>query len=246
MKYRRALIIIIAALLLASPASGADFLLSSRIQSQYIAGNGAVFHDKPVLQSDLLISWKSGIYADLWHSSSLEFDNWNKGSDDELDYIVGWSKSFGSLTVDTGALYMNFVDLNESRGDGIFPYLEISRTPQPKKSISPYLKVQPAFPVKGGLPKKGCYFAAGLNMTQQQKKSGPETRQKISVIYDTGAFGYEENTIGEYKFEMSYSFGKRTKIHLPSVSAYIPLSKPSDLDGRKTSVSVGTGLSVSF
>ncbi|GEM_PF-4549160 len=233
-------------LLLKLPASGADFLINSRLQSQYIAGNGAVFHDKPVIQSDLLVSFQNGAYADIWHSSSLKFDNPNLGPDDEIDLMLGWTKSFRLVTLDVGALYMNFADLKTSRGDGILPYLEISKTPQGKKSISPYVRFQPAFPVSGEYPQKGYYAAAGLYVSQQTKKSGPEMKHKLSVIYDSGTFGYEKNTIGEYRFELAYQIGKLMKLILPSVSAYIPLSHPSEYDGRKTSVSVGTGLNVSF
>lgn len=236
----------LAILIVQIPALGADFNLSTKLQSQYLAGNGAIFHDRPVIQSDLLVSFSSGIYADIWHSSSLEFDNWNRGSDDEIDYMVGWAHAFPKFNVDAGVLYMNFVDLNYDTGDVVLPYLELSKTPKRKQSWSPYVRFQPGFPIKGSLPKKGYYLAGGLSSIQQQRKSGPEIRQKLSAIYDSGTFGWEENTIGEYKFELSYKFGKRTRIIFPSATVYIPLSKPSELDGRKTCVSVGTGLSVVF
>lgn len=245
MQYIKALAIL-AVLTCEIPALGAEFNISTKLQSQYLAGNGAIFHDRPVIQSDLMVSFKNGIYADIWHSSSLEFDNWNRGSDDEIDYMVGWTHVFPKFNVDTGVLYMNFVDLNYDKGDGILPYLELNRTPKRKQSWSPYVKFQPAFPVKGRLPQKGYYLAGGLSSVQQQRKSGPEIRQKLSVIYDSGTFGWEENTIGEYKFELSYKFGKRTRVVFPSATAYIPLSKPSGSDGRKTCVSVGTGLTVAF
>lgn len=232
-------------LLLGIPASGAEFLFSTKIQSQYIAGNGAVFHDKPVLQSDIFIVLQNGIYADIWHSTSLKFDNPNLGSDDEIDYSLGYSRAFGKMSIDVGALYMNFIDLEQSKGDAVLPYLELSRISQKKFSILPYVRFQPAFPVSGDSPKQGYYFGAGFNIINR-RRAGSEIRHKISVIHDSGAFGYERNTLAEYKFELTQQMGKRMKLVLPSVSAYVPLSHPSEYDGRKTSVSVGTGLSISF
>lgn len=55
------------------------------------------------VQGSLTVSHASGVYATVWGSSIDDYVA--GGSDQEIDLIVGYKKSFGSTTLDLGVLY---------------------------------------------------------------------------------------------------------------------------------------------
>ncbi|HTU09824.1 MAG TPA: TorF family putative porin [Allosphingosinicella sp.] len=55
------------------------------------------------VQGTLSLGHSSGVYATIWGSSIDDYVA--GGSDQEIDFVVGWRKTWGSTTVDVGLLY---------------------------------------------------------------------------------------------------------------------------------------------
>jgi uncharacterized protein (TIGR02001 family) len=55
------------------------------------------------VQAGVTVSHESGLYAGVWGSSVDEYIA--AGSDQEIDLIVGYKKTFGATTLDVGGLY---------------------------------------------------------------------------------------------------------------------------------------------
>jgi uncharacterized protein (TIGR02001 family) len=82
------------------------------------------------LQGSITLTHKSGLYASVWGSSVDDYVA--AGSDQELDLIVGFKKTFGSTTLDVGVLYYAYPG-NEKFIPGydanfVEPYASVSHT----------------------------------------------------------------------------------------------------------------------
>ncbi|MBP6031700.1 MAG: TorF family putative porin [Sphingobium sp.] len=80
------------------------------------------------VQGSLTLSHASGFYASVWGSTIDEYVA--AGSDQEIDLIAGYKKSFGAVTVDVGALYYYYPGAEAFfpgyDSDFIEPYASIS------------------------------------------------------------------------------------------------------------------------
>jgi uncharacterized protein (TIGR02001 family) len=81
------------------------------------------------VQGTLSVSHTSGLYATVWGSS---IDEYVAGaSDQEIDLIVGYKKTFGSTTVDGGVLYYFYPGSGDIipgyNSDFFEPYLSVSQ-----------------------------------------------------------------------------------------------------------------------
>jgi uncharacterized protein (TIGR02001 family) len=81
------------------------------------------------VQGTVTVAHKSGFYATFWGSSIDDYVA--AGSDQELDFIVGYKKTFGSTTVDGGLLYYVYPgsrDIVAGYDSDFFePYIAISQ-----------------------------------------------------------------------------------------------------------------------
>ena len=87
------------------------------------------------VQGSLTVSHASGFYATVWGSSVDDYVTASGQSNQEIDLIVGFKKTFGSATFDIGALYYVYPKTrlagDKSSSDFIEPYLAISGTAGP-------------------------------------------------------------------------------------------------------------------
>jgi uncharacterized protein (TIGR02001 family) len=91
---------------------------------------------KFAVQGSLTVSHESGVYASVWGSSIDDYVA--NFSDQEIDLIAGFKKTFGGTTIDVGAIYYFYPGsqqgflVSESSGnynsDFIEPYLAVSHT----------------------------------------------------------------------------------------------------------------------
>ena len=65
--------------------------LRSVTANKFMFSNGGVGYGKSVIQTDLNVSFKSGIYFDLWNSLPFKKNKEELGT--ELDYNMGWTGS---------------------------------------------------------------------------------------------------------------------------------------------------------
>lgn len=78
------------------------------------------------LQGSLTVTHESGLYASVWGSSIDDYVS--AGSDQELDLIAGYAKTFGGTKVDVGVLYYYYPGSNGANTDFFEPYLALSHT----------------------------------------------------------------------------------------------------------------------
>ncbi len=82
------------------------------------------------VQGSFTISHESGVYATVWGSSIDDYIA--AGSDQEIDLILGYKKTFGGTTVDVGALYYYYPGSSKFianyNSDFLEPYFALSHT----------------------------------------------------------------------------------------------------------------------
>jgi len=78
------------------------------------------------IQGTLTISHKSGFYVSTWGSSIDDYVA--NGSDQEIDLIAGYKKTFNGITVDGGVLYYYYPGSHGINSDFVEPYLSVSST----------------------------------------------------------------------------------------------------------------------
>jgi uncharacterized protein (TIGR02001 family) len=87
------------------------------------------------VQGSLTVSHESGLYATVWGSSVDDYVTASLQSNQEIDLIVGFKKTFGSATIDIGALYYLYpkskLPGDISSSNFIEPYIAVSGTAGP-------------------------------------------------------------------------------------------------------------------
>lgn len=78
------------------------------------------------VQGGFSVSHKSGFYASVWGSSIDDYVA--NGSDQEIDLIGGFKKTFSGTTVDVGVLYYYYPGSHGANTDFIEPYASVSHT----------------------------------------------------------------------------------------------------------------------
>ena len=98
------------------------------------------------VQGSMTLTHSSGLYASVWGSSIDEYVA--AASDQEIDLIVGYKKSFGATTVDVGVLYYFYPGSQDVipgyNSDFFEPYVAVSQAFGPvtaKVSLSRKAKV---------------------------------------------------------------------------------------------------------
>ena len=132
----------------AAPANGQGLTVTSKSKPIYLAGNGAIFYDGPVQQTDAWYQWNNGVYADIWTSASFN-QKWNFGK--ELDLTVGRVGKLGTFSYSANINYY-VVIVTDVAGVNA----ELSRGfSRGAVSIEPYVRGEWYFPVRHGGPRRG-------------------------------------------------------------------------------------------
>lgn len=118
------------------------------------------------VQGTFTVSHKSGFYATVWGSSIDDYVA--AGSDQEIDLVAGFKKSFGGTTVDVGVLYYYYPGAEKIvpgySSDFFEPYLGISHTlgPVTGKVSAAYAPKQSALSIGAG-KEDSLYLALDLS-----------------------------------------------------------------------------------
>ncbi|QIK78328.1 hypothetical protein G7077_04845 [Sphingomonas piscis] len=85
---------------------------------------------RAAVQGSLTVGHESGFYATIWGSSIDEYVA--AASDQEIDFIVGYKKTFGSTTVDGGVLYYYYPGAEQIfpgyDSDFFEPYISVAQS----------------------------------------------------------------------------------------------------------------------
>ncbi|HPW34809.1 MAG TPA: hypothetical protein PK367_03595 [Candidatus Paceibacterota bacterium] len=245
MKKITVLVIAISAFVLPVFSSAQSFTLNTKVFSRYLGQNGGIFHDSPVIQTDLWAEWNSGVYADIWWSIPADMSNFHDGFANEIDYNLGWAGSAGDFNLDFGLLYIDVSPLVNVYNDFYSPYGEIGKSFDiAGEKIAPYLRIEyydNADPNKTDDMKGGTWIYLGAR--HQLKISQSTTiSTNARLLHDSGAFGQKTGWLGQAFLTV------RNKIS-PKITLLsdFKFSAPFDSnDPRNPETIVGIGISYSF
>lgn len=219
--------------------------LSTKIWSKYLFINGAIFYDEPVAQTDLLVGLPKGFYFDLWWSVGLDDTNLSSNFGDEVDYTLGWAGNIGNFDVNLGVSYFDLFKLLDTGGDGdvLQPYIELGRTLKlgEKHELTPSLAFQWHQPFKSSMS-SGGYLIGGVR-DQFQLNPRVSINSEVGLVYDTGAYNYDNGLVGFASLEASWQLTEKFAMQLPSIMVTEPISTS---DERTTQVAFGLGFSINF
>ncbi len=122
---------------------------------------------RAAVQGSITVTHKSGVYASVWGSSIDDYVTASLQSNQEIDLILGFKKTFGGTTVDVGALYYVYPksklagDLTSS--NFIEPYLAVSQAigPVTAKATVNWAPKQKALALDQIGPKQDSLYIAG-------------------------------------------------------------------------------------
>jgi hypothetical protein len=248
------LLLVVVGLLVGFNAANAGDMsatISTKAWSKYINNNASVSSEKSCWQTNLFVELPAiatlkGFYVDIWHSTGLDdFPRLSSNWADEGVYMVGCGGVTRGLGFDMGILYDDALELFHSNGDVFSPYGEISKSFQIFKNsaLSPFVRLEFYFPVRGSEPKKGIYSYAGLKHSWQLSPR-LSISQKGAFMHDNGAFGRESSLVGQYDGEVSYKILKFLSIEPLAAKVRIPITSVSD--GRKTETAFAAGITLHF
>jgi uncharacterized protein (TIGR02001 family) len=117
---------------------------------------------KFAVQGTLGVSHASGFYATVWGSSIDDYVA--HGSDQEIDLIGGWRKTYDGTTVDVGVLYYYYPGSAGANTDFVEPYVSLAHTlgPGQAKLTVNYAPKQRALSIGAG-KEDNLYIAGDLS-----------------------------------------------------------------------------------
>lgn len=113
---------------LAQDAPASEFTVTggATVVSDYRFRGISQTYKRFALQGSLTVSHASGFYVSTWGSSIDDYVA--AGSDQELDLIAGYTKTFGAATVDAGVLYYYYPGSGGANTDFFEPYASVKTT----------------------------------------------------------------------------------------------------------------------
>lgn len=170
------------------------------------------------LQGGLTVTHESGFYVSTWGSSIDDYVA--AGSDQELDLIAGYSRTFGAATVDVGVLYYYYPGSGGANTDFVEPYASIKGTfgPATAKLSAAYAPKSRALSVDGGLTREDNLYVAG-----DLAASVPNTPLGVSAHLGH-SFGPSYLTIGDEYTDWSVG-ATYTWSHLTFGVSYVDTDK---------------------
>lgn len=133
-----------------APASPITLTGNATVVSDYRFRGISQSYKRFAMQGGFTATHSSGLYASVWGSSIDDYIA--AGSDTELDLILGYSHTFGAVTVDGGALYYYYPNSGGANTDFLEPYLSVKGTfgPASLKVGAAYAPKQKALTIGNG------------------------------------------------------------------------------------------------
>ena len=231
-----------------SSSSGLSFELSVFYWNKYLDNTGGIVNlDRPVVQTDLILSFDSGLYLELWNSTGLNGGGLSSDYGDELDLFVGWTEEVELLGVnlDLGVAYFDILPVGTlTDTDVIQPFIAVSKNfdVAEGQTLSPFIRTE--FIFGGANTNQGeTYFHFGLEHAVEFTDA-LSLGHKIEVQYDPGIYDFDAGWIGEYAIQFDWNVSKTITLTPISVRISTPLSDVND--ERGTEFVWGFGGTISF
>jgi uncharacterized protein (TIGR02001 family) len=164
------------------------------------------------VQGTFTVAHESGFYATVWGSSIDDYVY--NGSDQEIDFIGGYRKTFGGTTLDAGVLYYYYPGSGGIASDFFEPYVSVAHAfgPVTAKVTANYAPKQAALSIGSG-KEDNLYLAGDLSAAI------PNT--PVSLTAHVGrSFGPSYLTIGDEYTDWSLG-ASATFDHLSVGIAYV-------------------------
>jgi uncharacterized protein (TIGR02001 family) len=166
-KHLKALAALAPFLLLCTPAEAADLgngvtvSGGATLVSDYRFRGISQTDKRFAVQGTFTLAHESGLYATVWGSSIDDYVA--AGSDQEIDFIAGYRRTFGGTTVDAGVLYYYYPGSGGANTDFVEPYVSIAHTfgPVTAKATANYAPSQRALTIGAG-NEDNLYLAGDL------------------------------------------------------------------------------------
>jgi hypothetical protein len=212
---------------------------------KYIGLDGGNFFDAPVQQSTATVSLPCGFSVGVFYSEPLGDRNIRPNFGRELDPYVGWNRTFKQYTFDSSFTYLFVSPIRQVlRGDVIQLSERIARKVSlgDRNSISPYVWLRQATPVRGPTPIGGNFVHGGttFSRTVNKRVSASVTTE---IVRDSGAFGYRKGYIGRLVGGINWKGSRGFSFQIPQITFTDPISHTGD--GRHREFCVGAGFSFS-
>jgi uncharacterized protein (TIGR02001 family) len=160
----------LAAVAVATPAFAADEETSAitingtaTVVSDYRFRGISQTDKTPALQGSITVSHESGFYASVWGSSVRGYVIANGSTNQELDLILGFKKTFGGTTFDAGLLYYAYPKTGRGNTNFAEPYVAVSQVigPVTAKATVAYAPKQKALALDQIGPSNDNVYLAG-------------------------------------------------------------------------------------
>lgn len=200
---------------------------SSKFRPKYVGGDGALFYNEPVVQSNLFVGFSNGVYVDVWGSKSLASGQ-NYGN--EVDPAIGYAKN----GLDMGLAYWNLMPVGTlSSEDMLSPYVGFSKVWQ--YGLAPFVKAEGLINLDGSGSKLRLH--GGVNHSWQMAKNF-SLSQKLSVVHTTGS-----NAVWTARYDISlvWSVTKNFSVDIFN-SSFVPLNDA----GHETQIVPAIGVTWQF
>ena len=205
-----------------------SFTFRSVVASKYLAfSSGGMLYDKPVVQSDLFVSFQNGLYADVWNSKSFE-GSWGKSLGDEVDYGVGYGRSLGKgFSFDIGVTYFDEpMAFTESVGDILYSHIKVCKAFKP---VTVFACWENYTTMPGTAFEGGNLYSLGvskqLNIWKMLSASS-----SVAMTYDDGGFGMGKGFLAKGSIELDWAITKNLTLIAQQVNFYITISTHDSRD----------------
>ncbi len=218
-----------------------SYTVVSRVLSQYLGLNGAVFHKKPVLQTSFTASHANGLYLDLWTSVGLADKRYGNNFGDEIDLTAGWAGSKFDIDWDVGLSYIIAGNMGHSDDDFWWQYIEGKKTFElgESQTLSPFGRVE--WFANTELQPIKPYLEAGAYHSWQISES-VSLQSRGSMLWDSGVFGFRSGFVARYKGSLDWKICENVTLEAP----YVKLSHPFMDDDREDEIAAGVGFRIGF
>lgn len=209
--------------LTATNVSAQEFSLTSKAKEVYLGANGGIFYDGFAPQTDLFVSWRNGIYADIWTSTAFN-TGWN--FDKEVDLMLGKSGKIGKVNYAVDAAWFFLVIK-----DVVNVNAELSRElkTNSRVNLTPFIRGEWFFPGLKGGPRQGVMGVGGIGGDiKLAVRLG--LAFKVWLKKDSGCFDFDSALLSQGRIGFPIKITEKTSL-APGISFSAPISRVND--GRK-------------
>jgi hypothetical protein len=186
----------------------------TEVTSHVFSQEGFVYHDKPVIQTEVFTYYDSGLYTVLWASFGLDDADLSSNWGDEMDYVIGWYGHVKGQRLDLSLAYFDTWDIGHVPNGDLIQAKAVYGLGQwyiNGHSLRRSVGVKYRHEAKGN--EDGFYTS--LNLRHDRALTQALTvGQDFTITHDSGVCGADEGIIGKYGFDMNYTIASGIDLDL--------------------------------